>query len=139
MRAEKLTSETILNLGVTERNFPDFRVGDSIAVYQLITEGDKERIQIFKGDVIAIRHKGASGTFVVRKIGAHNVGVERIYPYYSPIIKEIKVIRRGKSRRAKAYFMRDRVGKSARFGEQLNRGEGEQETTAAPEVTESAE
>jgi len=119
MRAEKLTTETILDLGITERNFPDFRVGDTIEVHQFVKEGSKERVQIFKGDVIAMRNKGASGTFTVRKIGANNVSVERIFPYYSPIIKDIKVTRHGKVRRAKVYYVRDRVGKSARFKEKL--------------------
>lgn len=119
MRSEKLTSETILNLGVVEREFPSFNVGDTIEVHQFVKEGEKERVQIFKGDVIAIRKKGASGTFTVRKIGEHNVAVERIYPYYSPIIKSINIVRHGKARRAKAYYIRERVGKSARFKEKM--------------------
>lgn len=119
MRAEKLTSETILNLGVTERNFPQFWIGDTIEVHQLVSEGNKERVQIFKGDVIAMRKKGASSTFTVRKIGANNVAVERIFPLHSPIIKNITVTRQGKTRRAKAYYMRDRVGKVARFKEKM--------------------
>lgn len=123
MKAKNLTIETILDLAVTQRSYPDFRIGDTIAVHQLIVEGDKERVQIFRGDVIAIHKKGASGTFTVRKIGAHNVAVERIYPYYSPIIKEIELVRRGKTRRAKAYYMRQRVGRSARFDENLLTGE----------------
>ena len=117
MKAQKLTSETILNLGIGQQSFPNFGVGDTIAVHQFVTEGDKERVQIFEGDVISIRHKGASGTFIVRKIAAHNVAVERIFPYYSPIIKSIKVVRVGKTRRAKAYYVRERLGKSARFAE----------------------
>lgn len=117
MKAQKLTSETILDLGIGKQAFPDFGIGDTIAVHQFVTEGDKERIQTFEGDVIAIRHKGASGTFTVRKIAAHNVAVERIFPYYSPIIKSINIVRVGKTRRAKAYYVRDRLGKSARFAE----------------------
>jgi len=119
MIAQKLTSETILNLGVTERDFPQFNIGDTIEVHQYVTEGNKERVQILKCDVIAKHNKGASSTFTVRKIGAHSVAVERIFPYYSPIIKEIKVVRHGKARRAKAYYVRDRLGKSARFKEKL--------------------
>lgn len=117
MKSQKLTSETILDLGMTQRNFPSFNVGDTIAVHQYVTEGDKERVQTFEGDVIAIRHKGASSTFTVRKIAANNVAVERILPYYSPIIKSIDVTRYGKSRRAKAYYVRNRVGKAVRFEE----------------------
>lgn len=119
MKANKLTRETILDLGVTKRDFPDFRVGDTIEVHQLVREGDKERVQIFEGDVIARRNNGISSTFIVRKVGAHAVPVERIYPYHSPVIKEIKVVRRGKVRRAQAYYMRDRVGKAARFEEKI--------------------
>lgn len=123
MKAQKLTSETILDLGIGtigtggKQAFPDFGIGDTIAVHQFVTEGDKERVQIFEGDVIAIRHKGASGTFTVRKVAAHNVAVERVFPYYSPIIKSINIVRVGKSRRAKAYYVRARLGKSARFSE----------------------
>lgn len=120
MKAQKLTSETILDLGIGtggKQSYPDFGIGDTIAIHQFVTEGDKERIQIFEGDVIAIRHKGASGTFTVRKMAVHNVAVERIFPYYSPIIKSINIVRVGKSRRAKAYYVRDRLGKSARFSE----------------------
>jgi len=117
MKAQKLTNETILDLGVVDRKFPAFNVGDTIAVSQFVTEGDKERIQIFEGDVIAIRHKGISSTFTVRKIAANNVAVERILPYHSPTIKSIAVTRRGLSRRAKAYYMRNRTGKSVRFKE----------------------
>ncbi len=119
MKAEKLTKETISHLGVTPRNFPDFAVGDAIAVSQWITEGDKKRIQIFEGDVIAYHKNGASTTFMVRKIGSHNVAIERIYPYYSPLIDSIKVVRRGDVRRAKLYYVRDRVGKKARIKERI--------------------
>ena len=117
MKAQKLTSETILDLGMADRKFPSFKVGDTIAVHQYVSEGDKERVQVFEGDVIAIRHKSASGTITVRKVSAHNVAVERILPYHSPTIKAIEVVRLGKSRRAKAYYVRDRVGKAVRFKE----------------------
>ena len=117
MKAQKLTVETILSLGVTDRQFPAFTIGDTIAVHQYVTEGEKERIQTFEGNVIAIRHKGISSTFTVRKIAINNVAVERILPYYSPTIKSIDIVRHGKSRRAKAYYMRNRTGKAARFKE----------------------
>ncbi|HBR71000.1 TPA: 50S ribosomal protein L19 [Candidatus Dependentiae bacterium] len=137
MRAEKLTSETILNLGVTERDFPQFWIGDTIEVHQLVpeAEGNKERVQIFKGDVIAMRKKGASSTFTVRKIGANNVAVERIFPFYSPIIKSINVVRQGKTRRAKAYYMRDRVGKVARFKEKMLTKKQREEAAASKKKT----
>lgn len=119
MKSSKLTKETINELGIYERNFPPFDVGDSIAVSLRVKEGDKERIQVFEGDVIAIRKNGASSTFTVRKIGANSIAVERVLPYYSPLIESIKFIRSGKRRRAKLYYMRDRIGKAARVQEKV--------------------
>jgi large subunit ribosomal protein L19 len=117
MKAKAFTKETIRELGVSERSFPEFREGDTIAVSLRIKEGDKERLQLFQGDVIAINRNGASSTFTVRKIGAHSIPVERILPFYSPLIKSIKVVKQGDVRRAKLYYIRDRVGKSARIKE----------------------
>jgi large subunit ribosomal protein L19 len=119
MKAQGLTKETILNLGMVNRNFPDFVVGDTIAVSQRIKEGDKERLQVFEGDVIAMHESGISTTFVVRKIGAHGVSVERIFPYYSPRIKSISIVKRGDVRRAKLYYVRKRLGKAARLKEKV--------------------
>ncbi|HLB93633.1 MAG TPA: 50S ribosomal protein L19 [Candidatus Babeliales bacterium] len=120
MRASKYTKETINTLGIAEqRNFPDFAAGDTIAVSVRILEGDKERIQVFQGDVIAIHTNGISSTFTVRKLGANNVFVERIFPYYAPVISSIEFIRKGKVRRAKLFYVRDRVGRSARIAEDI--------------------
>lgn len=119
MKSQKITSETILRLGVNDRNFPAFKVGDTVRVNQIVKEGDKERIQAFEGDVIASRNNGISSTFTVRKIGANAVAVERIYPYYSPAIDSIVVVRRGDIRRAQAYYVRSRVGKAAKFKEKI--------------------
>ncbi|MFA5307074.1 MAG: 50S ribosomal protein L19 [Candidatus Babeliales bacterium] len=119
MKARSLTRETILDLGTEGKQFPAFKVGDTVEVGQIIKEGDKERVQLFKGDVIAIRHNGISSTFTVRRIGANGVGVERIFPFYSPAISEIKLEKTGKARRAKLYYLRDRVGKAARIEEKL--------------------
>ena len=117
MKATQLTRETVNGLGMEARQFPEFSFGDTIAVSQWILEGDKKRLQLFEGDVIALHHNGMSSTFTVRKIGANNVAVERIYLYHSPIIDSIKVVRRGDVRRAKLYYLRDRVGKKARVKE----------------------
>lgn len=95
---------------------PDFRPGDNVAVSYKIIEGDKERIQIFRGDVLQIKGQGATKTFTVRKMSS-GVGVERIFPLYSPTIAEIKVLKRGKVRRAKLYYLRGLVGKKARIKE----------------------
>jgi large subunit ribosomal protein L19 len=119
MKAQKLTKETINQLGVYDRSFPQFQIGDAICVSQKIQEGDKERIQEFEGDVIAMHNNGVSTTFTVRRIGAHGVAVERIFPYYSPLIESIKVLRSGDVRRAKLFYMRNRVGKSARVREKV--------------------
>jgi large subunit ribosomal protein L19 len=128
MKAQGLTRETIREIGVQDRQLPEFGIGDTVAVSLRVKEIDKvqtektgkdvykERIQIFQGDVIARRKKGASGTFTVRKI-TNGVGVERIFPDYSPSLDSISVVRRGAVRRAKLYYIRDRVGKSARIKE----------------------
>ncbi|MCL4360930.1 50S ribosomal protein L19 [Candidatus Dependentiae bacterium] len=104
---------------MADRGFPKFEVGDAIIVYQKIKEGDKERIQQFEGDVIAIKKHGISSTFTIRKIGANSVAVERIFPYYAPFIDEIQFLRKGKVRRAKLYYMRDRIGKESRVKEKI--------------------
>lgn len=119
MKAKRFTKETIRELGTAKVTYPSFSVGDTIRVAQRIKEGDKERIQDFEGDVIAIRNHGASSTFTVRKIGANNVAVERIFPYYSPLIESITFKRKGAIRRAKLYYVRKRVGKAARIQEQV--------------------
>ncbi len=117
MKASKLTKETILNIDTKDRGFPHFKVGDAIEVSQLVKDGDKERVQAFEGDVIDIHNNGISTTFTVRRIGANGVGVERIFPYYSKNVSEIKFIRHGRVRRAKLTYLRERVGKMARVKE----------------------
>lgn len=95
---------------------PEFSPGDSVRVYVKVREGEKERIQVFAGVVIARRSGGARETFTVRKISG-GVGVERIFPLHSPIIDRIEVDRRGAVRRAKLYYLRERKGKAARIDE----------------------
>lgn len=90
-----------------------FNPGDTIKVHYKIVEGDKSRVQPFEGIVISKKGVGASKTFTVRRIGADNVGVERIFPLFSPNIEKIEVISFGKVRRAKLYYLRNRVGKAA--------------------------
>ena len=99
-----------------ENNHPEFRSGDNVVVSYKIIEGDKERIQDFRGDVIQIKGNGATKTFTVRKMSS-GVGVERIFPIVSPNIVEIKVLKHGKVRRARLYYLRDLVGKKARIKE----------------------
>ena len=119
MKAAKFTRETIRYVGLSEKKYPAFEVGDTIAVSQRIKEGDKERIQVFEGDVIKMRNHGISTTFTVRKIGANSVAVERIFPIHSPKIDSIALIRKGDVSRAKLYYMRKRLGKSARVKEKI--------------------
>lgn len=119
MKASNLTRETIRDLGVSKTANTDFQIGDTVAVSLHIIEGDKKRLQVFEGDVIAMHKNGASSTFTVRKIAANSIPVERIFPFHSPKIESVKFIRRGKVRRAKLYYMRKRVGKAARVKEQV--------------------
>ena len=99
------------------KNVPEFRAGDTLRVAVRIKEGDKTRVQNFEGVCIAIRGEGTGRTFNVRKIGANSVGVERIFPLYSESIESIEVLRRGRVRRAKLFYLRDLKGKAARIKE----------------------
>jgi len=103
-----------------KKDIPDFRPGDTVKVYQKVKEGDKERIQIFEGVVIRKRGTGTDATFTVRKV-SYGVGIERTYPLYSPVIEKIEVVRFGKVRRARLYYLRERLGKDARIKEDLKR------------------
>ena len=93
-----------------------FRVGDTVKVHVIIREGDKERIQIFRGDVIGRRGAGLKASFTVRKV-SFGVGVERVFPVHSKMIKRIEVVRKANVRRAKLYYLRDLKGKAARLKE----------------------
>ena len=101
-----------------KENVPVINVGDTIRVYNKIKEGSRERIQIFEGTVIAKNGGGISETFTVRRV-SYGVGVEKTFPVHSPNVDKVEVIRVGKVRRAKLYYLRDRVGKSSKVKEQL--------------------
>jgi len=107
-------------IGAIEESFKkemvDFNVGDTVKVYVKVVEGDKERIQPFQGVVIARKGSGARETFMVRKI-SFGVGVEKIFPVYSPSINKIEVIKRGSVKRAKLYYIREKKGKAAKIKE----------------------
>lgn len=107
-----MTKLTKVAAGQIRKNLPEFREGDKIKVHFRIREGQKERIQIFEGLVIKTQGGGISETFVVRKI-SNGVGVERTFPLHSPLIAKIEVVSEGIVRRAKLYYMRDRIGKAA--------------------------
>ena len=97
-------------------DIPQVRVADNVKVHYRIKEGDRERIQVFQGDVIRMSGEGARETFTVRKI-SFGVGVERTFPLHSPKIAKLEVVRHGAVRRAKLYYLRDRIGKAARIPE----------------------
>ena len=99
-----------------KKEFPKFKAGDNITVNYKILEGNKERIQSFRGDVIKLQGEGATATFTVRKI-SDGVGVERLFPFFSPNIESIVLNKSGRVRRAKLYYQRERSGKSARIQE----------------------
>lgn len=98
-------------------NIPPLAPGDTVRVHSRIVEGDRERIQLVQGVVIRVKKGGPAASFTVRRIGAHGVGVERTFPFYSPRVEKVEVLRRGKVHRAKLYFLRGRGGKSARLRE----------------------
>ena len=99
------------------KTVPEFRAGDTLRVAVTIKEGNKTRVQNYEGVCIAIRGEGTGRTFNVRKIGANSVGVERTFPLYSESIESITVLRRGRVRRAKLFYLRERKGKAARIKE----------------------
>jgi large subunit ribosomal protein L19 len=119
-----------------KENIPAFDIGDTVDVHTRILEGDKERIQIFSGTVIMRKGRGINETFTVRRI-VNNEGVERIFPKHSPFIAKLVVKRGGEARRAKLFYLRDRVGKSVRLIEK--RKEKVEKPAPAPAATESVE
>ncbi len=119
-------------------SIPDFGVGDTVDVHYLIREGEKERIQVFSGTTIAIRGNGVRRAAVVRRLVAGE-GVERVFPLHSPRVQNVVVKHRGRSRRAKLYYLRDRVGKGVRLPANFNKRRGPRSgqgsgLTAAPEA-----
>lgn len=101
---------------LTKKTVPPFEIGDTVRVHVKVVEGDKERIQVFEGVVISRKGARNSETFTVRKV-SFGVGVERIFPIHSPIVTRIDVVRQGKVRRAKLYYLRGKKGKTARVGD----------------------
>lgn len=101
-----------------KENAPEFRVGDTVKVYGKIKEGNRERIQVFEGIVLKIQNGGNRTTFTVRKF-SNGIGVEKTWPLHSPNVEKVEVVRRGKVRRAKLFYLRDRVGKKAKVKERI--------------------
>ena len=96
----------------------NFNIGDTVKVHNRIKEGSRERVQIFEGTVIAKKHGGIQETFTVRRV-SYGVGVEKTFPVHSPNVEKVEVVRKGKVRRAKLYYLRDRVGKAAKVKEDI--------------------
>ena len=119
---EQIEQEQVDKL-VAERPVPEFGPGDTIRVHVKVTEGTRERVQVFEGVCIARRNASLNSSFTVRKI-SYGEGVERVFPLYSPRIAEIEVVRRGAVRRAKLYYLRGRRGKRARIAEKVERRVG---------------
>ena len=107
-----------LNKEQLQKEMPTVKVGDTVRVHVKVKEGSRERIQIFEGTVIAKKHGGIEETVTVRRL-SYGVGVEKVFPVYSPSIETIEVVRSGAVRRAKLYYLRGRVGKSAKIKEKL--------------------
>ena len=101
-----------------KENAPEFNVGDTVRVHAKIKEGNRERIQVFEGTVIAKKHGGLEETITVRRL-SYGVGCEKVFPLHSPLLEKIEVVRHGKVRRAKLYYLRSRLGKSAKVKEKV--------------------
>ena len=101
-----------------KENQPEVAIGDTVKVHLKVKEGNRERIQVFEGTVIAKKHGGIEETFTVRRV-SYGVGVEKVFPVHSPAIEKVELVRHGKVRRAKLYYLRDRVGKAAKVKERL--------------------
>lgn len=113
MDALKIISDSSL-----KKDAPVVNIGDTVKVHVKIKEGEKYRIQVFEGTVIAKKHGGINETFTVRRV-AHGCGIERVFPVHSPVVDKVEVVRSGKVRRSKLYYLRDRVGKAAKVKEQI--------------------
>ena len=113
MDALKLISNSSLKSEV-----PVLNVGDTVKVHVRIKEGDKSRIQVFEGTIISKKHGGINETFTVRRV-AHGCGTERVFPVHSPVVEKVEVVRSGRVRRAKLYYLRSRVGKAAKVKEAI--------------------
>lgn len=116
---------------LTKKSTPHFEIGDVVRVHVKVVEGDKERIQVYEGTVIARKGSLNTETFTVRKI-SYGVGVERIFPIHSPIVSKIDVVRHGRVRRAKLYYLRSKKGRFAKLEEREFGGENKAATKTAP-------
>ncbi|MCZ6524123.1 MAG: 50S ribosomal protein L19 [Alphaproteobacteria bacterium] len=133
----EIEAEQVAKL-TAERPVPEFDPGDTVKVHYKITEGTRERIQVYEGVVIARSSRGLNSAFTVRKI-SYGEGVERVFPLYSPRIERIEVVRRGAVRRAKLYYLRSRRGKRARIAEKVERRPAKKAPVKPPATDGAAE
>ncbi|TVQ57989.1 MAG: 50S ribosomal protein L19 [Phycisphaerales bacterium] len=136
MNATEIIESVVGSQLKPESDYPSFSIGDTLNIHVRIVEGDKERIQVYQGVLISQRGRGINRSITVRRIVA-NEGVERVFPLHSPRIAKIEIVRRGDARRAKLYFLRDRVGKSRRLRDQRRGLQHVSETSAKASVAEA--
>jgi large subunit ribosomal protein L19 len=115
-RARAMKSTDLVDNQYIRTDVPDFASGDEVKVHVKVVEGNKERVQVFQGNVIARQGSGVAETYTVRKV-SYGVGVERTFPVHTPTVAKLEVVKRGDVRRAKLYYLRDRVGKAAKIKE----------------------
>jgi len=118
-KGNKMDALKIIAQDSIKETVPVFNIGDTVRVHVRIQDGNKSRIQMFEGICIAKKHGGVSETFTVRRV-AHGVGVERVFPLHSPSVDKVEVVRQGKVRRAKLYYLRGKVGKAAKVKSKFN-------------------
>ena len=133
MDRTKIIESVVADQLKDKKDVPNLRIGDTVDIHYKIIEGDKERIQVFQGVLIAQKGRGVNATITVRRIVA-NEGVERIFPLHSPRLSRIDVVRRGDARRSKLYFLRDRTGKSRRLRDQRRGLKGLEAALAATDT-----
>jgi len=131
-----MTRIHLIEQGFAKKELPVFEVGDTVDVHVLIKEGDKERVQVFSGTVIRRRGDGMGATYTVRRI-VQGQGVERTFPLHSPFVQRVEVRRAGRSRRARLYFLRDRVGKATRLREIVGSKEAHKAARARAKAVEA--
>jgi len=124
-----------LNAAMVKKSVPSFEIGDTVRVHVRVAEGEKERVQVFEGVVISRKGGQSAETFTVRKV-SYGVGVERIFPIHSPVVERIDVVRHGRVRRAKLFYLRSKKGKTARVAEREYLAEGKPKPEAAPDTVE---
>lgn len=108
----------IITEGMVKEDKPEIQIGDVVKVHVKIVEGSRERIQVFEGTVIAMKGSGVSETFTIRRV-SYGVGIERVFPVNSPNVAKVELVRHGRVRRSKLYYLRDRVGKAAKVKEKI--------------------